>query len=160
MCTRKSTQYLQCGHRKYEHTDTSSCNYYDPKRHCCPKNDDFVKENHRLCPDCDAQLRQTSYYLHFKVQNLGDEYVDYDWSDGNSPIYSQNSDDYDERFGEMQTEESFNTLSMDLHTISEEGFDALDLNATAMVKEKERPKMLEDGGNFRHRLLKHQKAGQ
>lgn len=175
MCTRKSTRYLQCGHRKYENTDTSSCDYYDPKRYCCPKNEDVVKEDHRLCSDCEAQLRQTSYYLHFKVRNLGDEYVDYDWSAGNSPIFSQNSEDYDERFREMQMEEGFDTMSMDLPTISEEGydamnldfsivpeegFDAMNLDLPTFSKEKEKPNRIKDVWNIRLRLLKHQKSHQ
>lgn len=120
MCTRTSTQYLQCGHRKYGNTDTSSCQHYNPTLHCCPKNEDVVKKDNRVCPDCEAQLRQTSYYLHFKVQNLGDEHVDYDWSASNSPISSQNSEDYDGNLREMQMEEHFDAMNLNLPTISEE----------------------------------------
>jgi hypothetical protein len=145
MCTRKSTQYLQCGHRKYGITDTSSCDHYNPRLQCCPKNEDVVKKNHRLCPDCETQLRETSYYLHFKVRNLGEEYVDHDWSAGNSPISSQNSEDYDERYRELQMEEKFDNMNMGLPVISEED---------------EIPKRIEDVGTVRLKLSKYREASQ
>jgi hypothetical protein len=131
---------LQCGHRKYGSTDTSSCDYYNPKLQCCPKNDDVIKKNHRLCPNCEVQLRETSHYLHFKVRNLSDEYVDYDWSADNSPISSQNSEDYDERYREMQMENSLITMDLDLPTI---------------LEEEEKPKRIEKLGGVRVQLSRY-----
>jgi hypothetical protein len=118
MCLLDWDRYVQCGHRKLKSTDSSSCSYYNPELHCCSKNNNKYKEHGRLCPDCEAQLRQTSSYLHFKVRNLGDEYVDYDSYNSSSTISSQDSDDYNERYRKLQMEDTHD--SMDLHAIAEE----------------------------------------
>jgi hypothetical protein len=140
MCTRKSTQYLQCGHRKYGNTDTSSCDYYNPKLQCCPKNQDVIEKNSRLCSDCVAHLQETSYYLHFKVRNLGDEYVDYEWSADDSTISSLHFEDYDERYQKFR-------IDGDL--------DSMEMNLPAITEEEEIVKPIENVGDVRHRLPKY-----